>query len=580
MPEWQRFPRWPELDLNLVWNPEFHPRWPGHAGAGKGGEFMEVAGVLDRIDKSVSKSQNLAFLLRDAKGKPVAQSIRGIVGTRDGGNLKLAVSLNDGRTGSITVAPTVPFEQIMERLKRIDDIRGAQAQRTFQNEGGGETKRPTPRTISRAPVEPLADLKQPSMIVPHLSDAMLGLVQAARHDERANRWPPPTDDQAIAVLGDARSTREMWQVDGQYLPEREKLHNDRIDAILAKIVEDAKHQDEPMAVFMAGGPGSAKSSAKNLDSPLAPPGRENRDYLKLDNDVFKKLLPEWDEMATDPNDPTSRSAYAAYATHDEAADIMNKLIGRALSLGIHMLIDGTGDDDPGEWEKRLRGFHVSGYKVHIGLFDVPTDIGIGRTLFRAMSADGRYLAPGFTEDTYEKVARAHLGWRNRPWIDSWRLYNTNTLEGEQAVKVGEGGLGAVPKILRNDLYQQFIAKAGGDHGYEVYLAQPDAPQGGTPEPSTPPAPNGKDKPQGDDAQGVRKPLKWSDLARFDEGDEPKTRRKQLTPDQFKPWRPTGAESLPVLPTREPGPADEAHPQVAIRRQLNTTTKAKRGLTAV
>jgi hypothetical protein len=209
----------------------------------------------------------------------------------------------------------------------------------------------------------------------------------------------------------------MWtNNDGAWDPERRKLHEKILKELFAEFGEDDQAA-EPAVMFTVGGPGSGKSTAREMDKKLLdmPPNT-----LHLDNDFIKLLLPEYGKMTKGEHpDP-----YAAYATHDEAAEIMRQAVVEAIKRGIHVHIDGTGDDNPGEFEKRMTTFADANYKVRVTLFDTPTDLGIARTILGADARHGRWLSPNYVRETYEKVARSFLGWKDKGYIADWRMFST------------------------------------------------------------------------------------------------------------------------------------------------------------
>ncbi len=392
-------------NLKGAWKPDLEPRWPkgtpgSVSGHPLGGTWMKVVDILGTIDQSISKSQNLTWL---AKGSTRIQSINA---TREGDQLRMDITLKDGRSGQLLASQDAPFDKLMGRLVQIDSGQRVADQPQLAAPDQFPRRSPVPDLTVPEGTQPvsLSNLPIPSF--------MLAKVDAHKNDPR-NKWPPDKGDRAIKFLGPFQHTYEMWtNAGGEFDPKREKFHKKIIAELLAPF-EGQDPETDPTVMFTVGGPGSGKTTAttKVLDMPDK--------TLHLDNDQIKAMLPEYTNMTK--GDPTKADPYAAYATHDEAAKIMQQIIQEAIQRGIHVHIDGTGDDNPGEFEKRMQTFVDAKYKVRVTLFDAPTDVGIYRTMSGASDRKGRYLDPKYTRDTYEKVARVFLGWKGKSYIADWRM---------------------------------------------------------------------------------------------------------------------------------------------------------------
>jgi hypothetical protein len=136
-------------DLKGGWKPDLEPRWPkgtpGTTDTGHplGGAWMRVVDILGTIDKSISSRKNLTWL---AKG---STRIKSIQATREGGDLRLDITLKDGRSGQLKAVPDAPFEKLMARLVQIDS-----GQRVLDQPQGAKPH-------MREPGSPAPDLSRP-----------------------------------------------------------------------------------------------------------------------------------------------------------------------------------------------------------------------------------------------------------------------------------------------------------------------------------------------------------------------------------------------------------------------------------
>jgi hypothetical protein len=443
------------LLLDGSWSPDLHPRWPGKAAAGKGGEFMQVANILQRLGNSLSGSMNVGFLARGAK------RIRGVQARRHGEGVSFDVTLGDGRKGSIIADANTDMSKIVDALRQVDDGT-IKRQIADAEHAAKEDARQAKKDAVRDPIREAAKGMTGPPDPEKAAKDNLGvkeinaLVDQAENDPKLSTWPPPKGDVGRQVLGDYHSTRDLWtDRNGKYSPDRKELH----DRIITSFLGEHKRQQEQTVLFTAGGPASGKSTGggTNPDGDILPP-----DAVKVDVDLIRTWLPEYRMMRAERDQQGNIIKHGdpaiASATHDEATDIARELTRQALEGRLNIVVDGTGNTAPGVFGGKHKRFKDAGYRVEVALFDVPTDKAVQRAVVRAHRTD-RFLPPKFVRKKHEGVATAHLVWRDSEDVDQWRAYSTDVAKGEQVIKMAEGGAGAEPTIHDPERYKAFTEKA-------------------------------------------------------------------------------------------------------------------------
>lgn len=230
-----------------------------------------------------------------------------------------------------------------------------------------------------------------------------------------DRWPSK-GKAAKALLGKAKNTAELY-ADAEpaspgtlrkvpYSAERTEKHNEIIASFLKG---KTPPEMRPHAVFTAGGPASGKSTMLEHNPGLLPP-EENT--VHIDPDKIKDLLPEYQELRA------AKDRYAASAVHQESGDIATRLMFEAMEQGFHVVIDGTGDSDPGSFTKQLQVARDRHYTVDVIYVNAPTDTAVSYAIKRA-EEQGRFVPIPVVREQHTKVSRnfvnevAGLDWLER-----------------------------------------------------------------------------------------------------------------------------------------------------------------------
>lgn len=192
--------------------------------------------------------------------------------------------------------------------------------------------------------------------------------------------------------GMPKDTQKHWMdpAAGDYKPERKKLH----DQIVAKFLEgkQAPPPGQKVAVVMMGGTASGKTTlAKNFL------GDKFDQFANVNPDDVKEHLPEYQKgVAASAKD-------AAFSTHEESADVSERVLQEGIAKGLNLLVDGTGKTAH-KHIKRVQDLQAKGYQVHLLMPDVDPEEAVRRSNARA-EATGRYVPTGEPPPGHPDIVR-------------------------------------------------------------------------------------------------------------------------------------------------------------------------------
>lgn len=246
-------------------------------------------------------------------------------------------------------------------------------------------------------------------------------------DAGLDAWPEPGPP-SKELLGDAKNTRELHSAGPPaspgtlqkiaYSAERNELH----DQIIAKLFAGkTPPPGQPHALFTAGGTASGKSTMLQHNPELEPPEEHT---IRIDSDTIKEMMPDYQTLRA------AKDRYAASAVHAESGDIAARALLEAMDGGFHVVIDGTGNNEPGDFVAALNEPRKRGYTIDLIYANAPTDLAISWSIRRA-DEKGRFVPVPAIREIHAKVSRVFnseivkLDWLNR--LD---VYENGELIGE------------------------------------------------------------------------------------------------------------------------------------------------------
>lgn len=157
--------------------------------------------------------------------------------------------------------------------------------------------------------------------------------------------------------------------DGTWDPERQKLH----DQIIESFFKGKTPVDNPITYIMGGGPAAGKSSLLRKGIVTVP---EN--HVLAAGDEIKAMLPEYD------------GGKNAHLVHEESSYLSKLIAARAAQGGYNVVLDGTGDSEFENLQKKIKKLSPLGQPVYGYYVTCDTEIAVQRALDRAIKT-GRYI---------------------------------------------------------------------------------------------------------------------------------------------------------------------------------------------
>jgi len=193
------------------------------------------------------------------------------------------------------------------------------------------------------------------------------------------------------VPGLPESTKRHYtDAEGNYTPERQRLHKKIVDAAFeGKTGVPEGAAENPQAVLTMGGPASGKTSAaKNIVKGFG-------QYVHVDPDGVKEQIPEYQQAIK------AGARNAAWMAHHESSDVAGQVLNRGADQRNHLFIDATGSDP--DWHLDvMKNLKRIGYDVHLFMADVDPSEAAKRQEERAEET-GRYVPPDVFHSIHQRV---------------------------------------------------------------------------------------------------------------------------------------------------------------------------------
>lgn len=223
----------------------------------------------------------------------------------------------------------------------------------------------------------------------------------------------------------AKTSAETYVKDGQYTPERQRLHQE----IISKILSDAAIKaatptkgETPTYIILGGRGGSGKSAftdgtLKEFDASK---------FLKLDSDAIKEMLkPPYE-------------GWNAYSVHEESAHIFDAITYMAHQKGLNIIHDSTlRSDGVGSTIAQMKS---SGYRVEGHYMFLPRQVAakraVDRFLRKGQAERGRLVPP---EVVLQNTSNEKNFERLSKYFDSWSAYDNQGAKGSTPTLITRGG---------------------------------------------------------------------------------------------------------------------------------------------
>jgi predicted ABC-type ATPase len=235
-------------------------------------------------------------------------------------------------------------------------------------------------------------------------------------------------------------------VDGKWIPSRvEGVHRPYVEAELAK----GAYTESNEVVFMGGGPASGKSSLTNTDTIVLPDR-----HVLVNADEAKDAIPEFAQIIEQRGEWSVNGA--AYV-HEESSYMGKQLMSEALDGSNNIVLDGTGDSSYASLQKKVAEARAGSTRVTAEYVTIETEDAVRRSAARGRRS-GRYVPERVVRDTHAGVSEVFPRAAADDLFDEIRLWDNNVPKGERPILVYEKIAGQPERIIRPDLYDDFLAK--------------------------------------------------------------------------------------------------------------------------
>ena len=183
-----------------------------------------------------------------------------------------------------------------------------------------------------------------------------------------------------------------------YRPERVVLHQEIINKYLGMFLKKPKRK-VPVAVFMAGGPGSGKSTGmRALDKAGI---LILKKYVIIDSDAIKEFIPEYADFKK------ISIKRAASVGHRESSYLKDRIFGLGINQRINLILDGTLSNYR-KYEGVIRSIKPRGYSNPIIYVKASLPELIKRVDLRA-ERTGRMVPHSFVKKSVKSIEESVSG---------------------------------------------------------------------------------------------------------------------------------------------------------------------------
>lgn len=262
---------------------------------------------------------------------------------------------------------------------------------------------------------------------------------------------PAVEFDADALVGTSlddggTGTEMLFAADGTWEPKR-------VAAVHAPVTEfftsDMVSQDEPVALFSAGGSGSGKSSVIQSIEGAIP-----EDAVVVNPDLVKEMIPEYDALVKVGDER------AAPFVHEESSHISKQVLARAVEHKANVYLDGVGDSEagqagkPGKFLGKILTAEKAGYRPRVIVVDAPITKATQNAIARAKRS-GRAVRLNDLVQLHKGVSRVFPEWSAH--VKDWEVYANDGEFGEHR-RIAYRENGGDPVIVDADRFQQFLDK--------------------------------------------------------------------------------------------------------------------------
>lgn len=252
--------------------------------------------------------------------------------------------------------------------------------------------------------------------------------------------------------------------DGNLTPERQKVHDEIVQAIFA---DKVPQKGKATMTMSGGGPASGKSFIeKNVRKNFG-----DETCITVDPDKLKEMLPGYTDMAIE-------SDKAAGFYHEESSALAKRVYQYGLDNNINVVYDGTGDGSVNSVKKKIQAARDAGYAVNGEYVTVDVDGpngALARNRARYESGKKKFesgksdVPPRLPKESHVKQIHAAVSDiipEVANLFDEWKLWDNNGEQGSPRTLIATCKKGGKVKVEhgQDGLMEKFLKK--GEAGYQ------------------------------------------------------------------------------------------------------------------
>lgn len=194
-----------------------------------------------------------------------------------------------------------------------------------------------------------------------------------------------------------------------------KISRNQLKSLIEEVIQTIADEHSPKAIYMAGPPGSGKTSIIRRYLPS---------HYKIINsdDEYEKLMKDAD-ITLRQIDLTPEQLSVVSSMQSKARNFVAQKLKTYLDKRENVIIDGTGGSTK-TIEKQKKELEKHGYKTFMVMLYVSPMTSLKRNLKRGLNNKGRTLKPSIVIKTWYAVVKNISEYKNRIFKDSFSLITT------------------------------------------------------------------------------------------------------------------------------------------------------------
>lgn len=226
---------------------------------------------------------------------------------------------------------------------------------------------------------------------------------------------------------------------GDWTPERKKLHREIIDSFISK----GKRKSGKVYI-LGGATANGKSSLLETGTLKHPRG-----IVRMNPDEVKEMLPEYRILKA------QKIQGAATFTHEESSFLTKEIIKEAVAQKKDFLVDAIGGGDFDKYNAKIATYKQAGNYVKADYVTLDTDMSLKLAELRYQKT-GRFVPPKIIVEKNIEISKLVPRFIEENTFDELNLWDTNIKNSPRLILTKKDGN---LTVFDQELYKQFLLKA-------------------------------------------------------------------------------------------------------------------------